>query len=40
VAAGVAAVYLLAVTMFIYRDIGWCDLWLVRPVASRSRPSS
>jgi len=28
-AAGVAAVYSLAVTMFIYRDIGWRDLWRI-----------
>ncbi len=26
-AAGVAAVYSIVVTMFIYRDIGWRDLW-------------
>jgi C4-dicarboxylate transporter DctM subunit len=26
-AAGVAAVYSLVVTMFVYRDIGWRDLW-------------
>jgi len=28
-AAGVATVYSLAVTMFIYRDIGWRDLWRI-----------
>src|SRR5882762_7737874 len=28
-AAGVAAVYSLVVTMFIYRDIGWRDLWRI-----------
>jgi C4-dicarboxylate transporter DctM subunit len=29
VAAGIAAASLLVVTMFIYRDIGWCDLWRI-----------
>ena len=28
-AAGVAAVYSIVVTMFIYRDIGWRDLWRI-----------
>jgi C4-dicarboxylate transporter DctM subunit len=28
-AAGVATVYSLVVTMFIYRDIGWRDLWRI-----------
>jgi C4-dicarboxylate transporter, DctM subunit len=28
-AAGVAAVYSIIVTMFIYRDIGWGDLWRI-----------
>jgi C4-dicarboxylate transporter, DctM subunit len=28
-AAGVAAVYSIAVTMFVYRDIGWRDLWRI-----------
>jgi C4-dicarboxylate transporter DctM subunit len=28
-AAGIAAVYSIVVTMFIYRDIGWCDLWRI-----------
>src|SRR5580658_2195905 len=28
-AAGVAAVYSIIVTMFIYRDIGWRDLWRI-----------
>ena len=28
-AAGIAAVYSIVVTMFIYRDIGWRDLWRI-----------
>jgi C4-dicarboxylate transporter, DctM subunit len=28
-AAGVAAIYSIVVTMFIYRDIGWHDLWRI-----------
>jgi C4-dicarboxylate transporter DctM subunit len=28
-AAGVAAVYSIVITMFIYRDIGWRDLWRI-----------
>ncbi len=28
-AAGVAAVYSIVVTMFVYRDIGWHDLWKI-----------
>jgi C4-dicarboxylate transporter, DctM subunit len=32
-AAGVAAVYSIVVTMFIYRDIGWRDLWRITVAA-------
>jgi C4-dicarboxylate transporter, DctM subunit len=32
-AAGVAAVYSIMVTMFIYRDIGWRDLWRITVAA-------
>ena len=33
-AAGVAAVYSIVVTMFIYRDIGWRELWRITVAAA------